>query len=75
MRRAGTVVGTAQGVMVLRAADSETPGIGARVVDDRLEQVGKVVDVFGPVDAPYLVVSPNAEFDKPTYLGSVLYLR
>ena len=74
MRRAGTVVGAAQGVAVLRAADDDPPGIGPAVVDETLTTVGRIVDVIGPVDAPYLVVTMN-ETSPTEYLGDVLYLR
>lgn len=75
MRRAGTVVSIAQGTLVLRAADADIAGIGAPVVDDRLTNIGRIVDVFGPVDAPYLVVTPTADIDLPDHLGDILYLR
>ena len=75
MRRAGTVVGTAQGVLVLRCDDETHPDIGAGVLDEQLAPVGRVVDVFGPVDRPYLAVTPRSGVEVPRLLGSRLYVR
>lgn len=75
MRRAGRVTGIAQGVAVLRAEGDEVPEIGETVVDDRLDEVGTVVDVFGPVGRPYVAVSPTEGIDSPGLLSSVLYVR
>lgn len=75
MRRAGTVVGTAQGVLVLRCDDDTHPGIGAAVIDDQLTPVGRIVDVFGPVEHPYLAVTPQSGVELPRLLGARLYVR
>ena len=68
MKRAGSVVGTAQGVVVVRSPGEEYPGTGSELVDESLDTVGRVVDVFGPVDRPYLAVSPTV--DNPALLVS-----
>ncbi|ELY62204.1 H/ACA ribonucleoprotein complex subunit GAR1 [Natronolimnohabitans innermongolicus] len=86
MRRVGSVVRTAQGLAVLRADDTggsndsdadETVRneIGTMVVDDSLESVGRVVDVFGPVDRPYLAVAPDDDVHLPALVSSTLYAR
>lgn len=75
MRRAGTVVGGAQGVAILRADDERHPDIGTDVVDERLAPAGRVVDVFGPVERPYLVVSPAGGIELASLLGETLYDR
>jgi RNA-binding protein len=75
MRRAGEVVRTAQGLAVVRVPDEERPDIGTRLVDEDLEEVGQVVDVFGPVERPYLAVSPDEGVTVAGLLGAVLYAR
>ncbi|MFB6070752.1 MAG: H/ACA ribonucleoprotein complex subunit GAR1 [Halanaeroarchaeum sp.] len=75
MRRAGTVVRVAQGLVVCRADDDSRPDIGTRVVDDSLQDVGTVVDVFGPVDRPYLAVDPDDDVHPPAVVGDTLYVR
>ena len=75
MRRAGVAVAAAQGVSVIRAEDDNPPRIGDPVVDDSLETVGTVVDIIGPVERPYLVVSPGNDHRPASLLGKPLYLR
>ena len=75
MRRIGTVVRTAQGLAVVRAPDETVTDIGTTVIDENLDTVGTVVDVFGPVDRPYLGVSPTESVHLPGLVGTVLYAR
>jgi RNA-binding protein len=75
MKRVGEVVRTAQSVAVVRAPDDEYPDVGTAVVDEELADVGDVVDVFGPVDRPYLAVSPEEDVHLPALVGSKLYAR
>lgn len=78
MRRAGDVVGAAQGLAVLRvgAGDEDSfPDVGTEVVDESLSEVGRVVDVFGPVSRPFLAVSPNEGVDPAALIGAKLYAR
>ncbi|ADD07153.1 tRNA/rRNA pseudouridine synthase complex protein Gar1 [Natrialba magadii ATCC 43099] len=82
MKRIGTVVRTAQGLAVLRADatdgdadDAHRDEIGTIVLDDSLDEVGRVVDVFGPVDQPYLAVTPDSGVHLPALVGSTLYAR
>ncbi|MBZ6496698.1 MULTISPECIES: H/ACA ribonucleoprotein complex subunit GAR1 [Natrinema] len=86
MHRVGTVVRTAQGLAILRAdevdggesatdIDGHRDDIGTMVIDDDLEEVGRVVDVFGPVSRPYLAVTPDAGVHLPSLVGSTLYAR
>ncbi|MEF8831036.1 MAG: Gar1/Naf1 family protein [Halobacteriales archaeon] len=75
MRRVGTVVGTAQGLLVVRSADRSHPDVGAMVVDEQLDEVGEVVDVFGPVEQPYVSISPADSTHPPTLLEDPVYER
>jgi RNA-binding protein len=75
MKRLGEVVRTAQGVLVVRCPDESTPDIGTDVIDESLDTVGRVVDVFGPVDRPYLAVSPAEGVRVATLVGSPVYTR
>lgn len=75
MKRAGEVVRTAQGLAVLRCPDEDHPDIGAELVDENLDPVGRVVDVFGPVERPYLAVTPDEGVAVATLLGGALYAR
>jgi RNA-binding protein len=75
MRRVGEVVRTAQGLAVVRCPDDEYPRLGTAVLDEDLEEVGRVVDVFGPVERPYLAVSPADGVAPALLLGRPLYAR
>jgi RNA-binding protein len=75
MRRVGEVVRVAGGVAVARCPGVDHPEIGTDVVDESLEGVGRVVDVFGPVDRPYLAVSPEEDRHLAGLVGAVLYAR
>ena len=75
MRRAGTVVRTAQGLAVARSPDDGHPDVGDEVVDEGLEPAGRVVDVMGPTDRPYVVVTPAAGRTPASLLDAKLYVR
>ena len=75
MQRAGVVTSVAQGVVVLVSESNDLPSIGVPVVNETLERVGRIVDVIGPVDRPYLVVSPGNGIEPATLLGTTLYIR
>lgn len=72
MKRIGEVVRTAGGVAVARSPDDSTPSIGDAVVDESLSEVGRIVDVMGPVGRPYVVVAadaaPAALLNRPLYV-------
>jgi RNA-binding protein len=75
MERAGDVVRTAQNVAVVRCESADHPDIGDSVVDQNLDVVGRVVDVFGPVERPYLSVTPASGVHLPALVGETLYVR
>lgn len=75
MKRVGEVVRTAQGLAIVRCRDEAHPDLGTEVVDEDLETVGRVVDVFGPVESPYVAVSPEDTIALPNLLGAKLYAR
>jgi RNA-binding protein len=73
MRPVGEVVRTAQGLAVVRLPDDEVPALGTAVVDQQLADVGRIVDVFGPVERPYAAVSPADGVVLAELLGEKLY--
>ncbi|SEV90002.1 H/ACA ribonucleoprotein complex subunit GAR1 [Halobacterium jilantaiense] len=75
MERAGSVTRTAGNVAVVRSDDDAHPGIGAALVDQNLDAVGRVVDVFGPVERPYLAVTPQSGVHLAGLVGETLYVR
>lgn len=75
IQRVGAVVNTAQGLAVVRASDASHPELGTAVIDERLDTIGRVVDVFGPVERPYVAVSPASNVDLVGLLGTIVYAR
>jgi len=76
MKRVGEVVRTAQGLALVRVPEgSEPTRVGSEVVDESLSTVGRVVDVFGPVERPYVAVSPADRSRLAGLLGAKLYAR
>jgi RNA-binding protein len=72
MRRIGEVDRIAAGTVIARSSDGEYPPIGTEVVDERLDAVGRVVDVMGPIERPYLVITPAGDppvglLNEPVY--------
>lgn len=76
MNRLGTLDRLSQGMGIVLLDDQESvPAIGATVVDETLEEIGTVVDVIGPVDAPLAVVAPAESANLVDHLGDRLYRR
>ena len=71
MKRAGEVVRVAQGLAVVRCEGDGYPNIGTKLLEDDLSTAGQVVDVFGPVERPFLAVNPTTS--PATLLGERLY--
>ncbi|MFB6298965.1 MAG: H/ACA ribonucleoprotein complex subunit GAR1 [Halobacteriales archaeon] len=76
MQRIGSVVRTAQGSIVVRADEPTVPDVGATVVDESLTSVGRIVDVMGPVDRPFVVIRPTEDGPVPaSLLNQRIYVR
>lgn len=75
IQRIGEVVNTAQGLAVVRGPDASYPDPGTTVIDERLDTVGQVVDVFGPVERPFVAVSPASNTQLAPLLGTIVYAR
>jgi RNA-binding protein len=75
MQRVGTVSHTAQNLLVARCDDENHPDIGRDVVDESLSSVGRVVDVFGPVERPYVAITPSSSVSPASLVGQRLYAR
>lgn len=73
MYRLGTAERTAQGLVILRVDDP--PDIGTRVITEDLDEIGTIVDVFGPVSSPYAAVAIDDDRRLATLLGDPLYAK
>ena len=43
-------------------------------MDKNAQEVGTIIDVFGPVAYPYVAIKPNRGYDPKKLVGSMLYL-
>lgn len=58
MNMVGRAVSTfGKRMLILRCDAAQVPGMYSDVVDRKLLPVGKIVDIFGSVKAPYAVVA------------------
>jgi len=72
LRRLGQVLHiSSDGNLILRA--EEPSKIGAKVIDGHKRRVGVVLDVFGPIDSPYISVKPESA-DAEGLVGRSLFI-
>lgn len=64
---------TNDGNIVVRAVTA--PEVNAAVYDGKENRIGKVKRIFGPVDAPYVTVSPADRGRTGDITGKKLFLR
>ncbi|MHA1222518.1 MAG: H/ACA ribonucleoprotein complex subunit GAR1 [Candidatus Heimdallarchaeaceae archaeon] len=50
------------------------PKIGSHVVNENLEHIGSVIDIFGPVKKPYVSVKIKPQYKENFDLDSLLYI-
>ena len=71
MQRIGRVLHISSSKNAVLKAE-KLPRIGDKVVDEKMEPVGTVFDIFGPVSSPYISVKTNAG-DLDRLVDRVLY--
>jgi rRNA processing protein Gar1 len=49
------------------------PRIGSNVVSEKMEHVGDVIDIFGPVKKPYVSIRIKPQYKDTIENNSVLY--
>ena len=75
MRKLGKVIHLTNRGLVLSA--EQVPGLGGAVYEAGGARVGSVLDLFGPVAAPYIVVKPTRGFAQASLeklVGNDLYM-
>ena len=75
MRKLGKVIHLTNRGLVLCV--EQVPGLGGAVYDVGGARVGSVLDLFGPVAAPYIVVKPTRGFAQASLgklVGKDLYM-
>ncbi len=57
--------------MILRSEN--LPRIGDKVVNENLQSVGMVSDIFGPTSSPYVAIKPNVK-EPQNLVNHILYV-
>ncbi|MFW9809242.1 MAG: H/ACA ribonucleoprotein complex subunit GAR1 [Candidatus Thorarchaeota archaeon] len=76
MKRLGKVLHISnRGSIILQT--EKTPPVGDRsvVLDKKAQEVGTIIDVFGPVKTPYIAIRPKKNTDPQKLVGQMLYLQ
>ncbi len=75
MRRLGKVLHISnRGSIIIRTEKTPPVGRQAIVMDKKAQEVGIIIDVFGPVNFPYVAIKPNRGYDPQKLVGQMLYL-
>lgn len=75
MRRLGKVLHISnRGSIIIRTEKTPPVGNTSVVMDKNAQEVGAIIDVFGPVKFPYVAIKPNRGYDPQKLVGQMLYL-
>lgn len=79
MKRLGTALHVVQNKLIVQSeqivgSETNIPRTNSWVVDQKRTKVGKVFDIFGPIDHPYIIVRPNRGLDAAAHVGKKLYI-
>jgi RNA-binding protein len=76
LRRLGTVLHIShRGSIIVRTEKVPPVGNKSIVLDKRAQEIGTIIDVFGPVKSPYVAIRPKKELDIKKLVGQVLYMH
>ncbi|MCX6674631.1 MAG: Gar1/Naf1 family protein [Methanothrix sp.] len=79
MKRLGTALHVVQNKLIVQSeqivgSETNIPRTNSWVVDQKRTRVGKVFDIFGPINHPYIIVRPNRGVDAAAHVGKKLYI-
>ncbi len=78
MRRLGKVYNkTSDGLLVVESELKDPRRlVGSFIYDEELRKIGKIIDIIGRVDSPYIIIKPiKKEFVDKITLGASIYYR
>ncbi|TFG26363.1 H/ACA RNA-protein complex protein Gar1 [Candidatus Thorarchaeota archaeon] len=75
LRRLGKVLHiSTRGSIIIRTEKTPPVGDKSLVMDKNAQEVGTIIDVFGPVKYPYISIKPKRGYDTKKLVGQMLYL-
>jgi RNA-binding protein len=81
LKRLGIALHTVQNKIIVQSEQAVGSGSGETiprasswVVDQKRTRIGRVLDVFGPINHPYMIVRPNKGVDAAAHVGKKLYI-
>jgi len=79
LKRLGTALHVVQNKLIVQSeqivgSETNIPRTNSWVVDQKRTRVGKVFDIFGPINHPYIIVRPNRDVDAAAHVGKKLYI-
>ncbi len=60
------------GKLILRLNSDTNLKLGEKVFNSKLREVGKIQDIFGPVNSPYISIAPKIS-DPLSLVGKLIY--
>ena len=73
MRRLNKILHLSKnGKLILRLNSDTNLKIGGKVFNSKLREVGKIQDIFGPVNTPYISITPKIS-DPLSLVGKLVY--
>lgn len=74
LRKLGKVLHVSKrGSLILRTEKTPPVGPDTVVMNKKAEEIGSILDVFGPVKSPYVSVRPKEKSGMDEYVGQTLY--
>jgi len=80
LKRLGTALHVVQKRLIVRGellegSEIKAPRVNSLVVDQKKTKIGRVFDIFGPMEHPYIIVRPNKGIDAIAHVGKKLYVE
>jgi len=63
LQRLGKVLNVTPSQNIVLKVD-KPPKLGAQVIDENLQVVGRIFDIIGPVSSPYAIIRPSVSYPE-----------
>ncbi|WP_081623021.1 H/ACA ribonucleoprotein complex subunit GAR1 [Archaeoglobus sulfaticallidus] len=75
LKEAGKVSHVTKRFVVVKANPNKLPKIGSQLVTRKLEIVGRVYDIIGPVKSPFLLIKPKKGLNLEKLADEMLFVK